>query len=86
MPAYLYECERCEYRFETFHSMNDELHDCEKCSSSDTLKKIPQLLTSYSRQKSDRQVAGERVEKAIEDNRKILLDSQQASAKRTFNP
>lgn len=76
MPAYLYRCGECEYEFETFHSMNEELHSCEKCNGSDTLKKIPQLLTAYSKQKSDRDFAGERVERAIEDNRKILLDSK----------
>ncbi len=84
MPAYLYECEKCEYRFETFHSMNEELHNCEKCSSLETLRKIPQLLTSYTKQKTDRQVAGERVEKAIEDNRKILLDHKQNSLNKEY--
>ena len=86
MPAYLYECQKCDYRFETFHSMNDELHNCEKCAGNDTLKKIPQLLTSYSKQKADRQVAGERVEKAVEDNRKILLEMQETSGKRVYKP
>lgn len=76
MPLYIYECEKCEYKFESFHSMNEELHNCEKCSSDNTLKKVPQLLTSYGRQKSEREYAGERVERFIEDSRKLLLDSK----------
>lgn len=77
MPLYLYECTKCENRFESFHSISEELHNCDKCSSSDSLKKIPQLLTSYSKQKSEKDMAGERVNKAIEDNRKLLLDQKQ---------
>jgi putative FmdB family regulatory protein len=77
MPSYTYECDKCEYRFETFHSMNEELHNCEKCGTDNTLKRLPQLLTSYSRQKSQREIAGERVERYIEDSRKLLLDSKQ---------
>jgi hypothetical protein len=62
------------------------LHDCEHCSGKDTLEKIPSLLTSYSRQKSEREVAGERVEKAIEDNRKLLLDHQAELKNRVYKP
>ena len=77
MPLYLYECINCQNKFETFHSMSEELHNCDECKSDNSLKKVPQLLTSYSRQKSERDIAGERVNKAIEDNRKLLLDQKQ---------
>ena len=76
MPAYFYGCDQCSYEFESFHSMNEQLHNCEKCGGQGTLKRIPQLLTAYSKQKTDRDFAGERVQRAIEDNRKILLDSK----------
>lgn len=76
MPAYFYGCQECNYEFESFHSMNEQLHNCEKCGGTDSLKRIPQLLTAYTKQKTDRDFAGERVERAIEDNRKILLDSK----------
>jgi len=77
MPAYTYLCENCQYRFDTYHSMTEELHDCVNCNSQQTLKRVPQLLTSYSRQKNERDMAGERVQKAIEDNRQILLDQKE---------
>lgn len=85
MPAYTYLCEKCEYKFDTFHSMSEELHDCEQCNSAHTLKRVPQLLTSYSKQKSEREMAGERVNKAIEDNRKLLLEQKQ-NINRDYKP
>jgi hypothetical protein len=68
------------------HSITEQLHDCERCNNKDTLEKVPSLLTSYNRQKSERDLAGERVEKAIEDNRKLLLDQQEALKKREYKP
>lgn len=76
MPMYEYKCKFCEKHFKTMHSITEQLHDCEHCSGKDTLEKVPSLLTSYTRQKTERDLAGERVEKAIEDNRKLLLDHQ----------
>ena len=78
MPAYTYKCEVCENEFDTFHSITEELHNCDKCNNENSLKRVPQLLTSYSKQKSERDLAGERVRKAIEDNRKLLLDQKQS--------
>ena len=83
MPQYAYRCENCEYNFESFHSMNESLKLCEKCGN-ESLVKVPQLLNSYSRQKTERDLAGERVEKFIEDNRKILLDSKQELKERVL--
>ena len=68
------------------HSITEQLHDCEHCSGKDTLEKIPSLLTSYNRQKGERDFAGERVEKAIEDNRKLLLDHQSELKNREYKP
>lgn len=84
MPIYTYECRECQYKFDTLHSMSESLKNCEKCNGSETLVKIPQLLTSYSNQKSDRVAAGERVEKHIEDTRKILLDSKRELVGREY--
>ena len=80
MPLYCYECNDCKNEFETVHSMTEELHNCDRCGGKDTLKRIPQLLTSYSK---DRQkvTAGERVNKFIEDSREILKDSKGSSRK-----
>ena len=86
MPMYIYKCRFCEETFKTMHSITEQLHDCEKCNNKDTLEKVPSLLTSYNRQKSDTEVAGERVEKAIEDNRKLLLDQKESFKNRDYKP
>jgi len=86
MPFYEYKCKFCEKQFKTMHSITEQLHDCEHCNGKDTLEKIPSLLTSYSRQKTERDLAGERVEKAIEDNRKLLLDHQSELRNREYKP
>lgn len=84
MPMYIYKCKFCDESFKTLHSITEQLHDCERCNGKDTLEKIPSLLTSYSRQKSEKDFAGERVEKAIEDNRKLLLDHQNELKNRDY--
>lgn len=86
MPMYLYRCKFCEKDFKTMHSITEQLHDCEYCNGKDTLEKVPSLLTSYNRQKNERDLAGERVEKAIEDNRKLLLDHQSELKNRVYKP
>lgn len=86
MPLYTYQCEKCEHRFDTVHSISEELHNCEMCNELNCLKKIPQLLTSYSKQKSERDLAGERVRKSIEDNRKLLLDQKELLNNRVYKP
>jgi putative FmdB family regulatory protein len=80
MPMYAYECSTCQNQFESVHSMTEQLHNCDKCGGQDTLKRIPQLLTSYS---VDRQkiTAGERVNRFIEDSRQLLKDSKEQSRK-----
>lgn len=80
MPMYAYECSTCQNQFESVHSITEQLQNCDKCGGQNTLKRIPQLLTSYS---SDRQkvTAGERVTKFIEDSRQLLKDSKQQTKK-----
>lgn len=75
MPLYSYRCNNCENKFDSFHSMNETLKLCDSCGQ-ESLSRVPQVLNSYSRQKTERDMAGERVEKFIEDNRKLLLDSK----------
>jgi putative FmdB family regulatory protein len=77
---YVYECNDCKNQFESVHSMTEELHNCDRCGGVDSLKRIPQLLTSYN-QDRQRTVAGERVTKFIEDSRQILKDSKEKSTK-----
>lgn len=41
MPTYDYECEKCGYSFEAFHSMSDpSIKDCPECHSQNTVKRL----------------------------------------------
>ncbi len=80
MPMYVYECSGCTNQFESVHSITEELHNCDRCGGVDTLKRIPQLLTSYS-QDRQRSLAGERVNRFIEDSRQLLKDSKDSVKK-----
>ena len=77
MPTYIYKCNKCENTFKTFHGMNDILTECIECHHVGELAKVPSLLTSLPERDKAKEAAGTRVKEAIEDNRKLLLDSQQ---------
>lgn len=84
MPTYIYKCEKCEGSFKTFHGMNDILTECSECHHIGSIKKIPSLLNSLPERDKEKEAAGTRVKEAIEDNRKLLLDSQNDYKNRTM--
>ena len=61
MPRYIYKCSECKIEFQIAHSMNEELKDCGRCLSTDTLSKIPQV--SFILKKSSGKVG-----KIVEEN------------------
>lgn len=77
MPTYIYKCEKCESTFKAFHGMNDVLTECIECHHIGGINKVPSLLTSLPERDKTKEAAGMRVKEAIEDSRKLLLDSQQ---------
>lgn len=82
MPLYVYKCEKCDRTFKAFHGMSDVLTECIECLGVDCINKVPTLLTSLPAQNKEQKEAGDRVKEAIEDNRKLLLDSKQELSKR----
>jgi len=86
MPAYVYKCKECQETYKVVHSMTESLHDCEHCNGVKTLERIPSLLTSYDKHKTEKDFAGERVARAIEDNRKILLDQKDVLRNKDYKP
>lgn len=77
MPTYIYKCEKCESSFKAFHEMSVVLNECLDCHAEGTVRKVPTLLTSLPEKPKEQSAAGIRVKEAIEDNRKLLLDSKQ---------
>lgn len=57
--------------------MSVVLNECLDCHTEGCVKKLPTLLTSLPEKQKEQTAAGIRVKEAIEDNRKLLLDSQQ---------
>ena len=53
MPRYSYKCTECEFIFDIFHSMSEEIdeHYCERCEGDRKVKKIPASFFSF--EKSD---------------------------------
>lgn len=50
MPKYVYRCTRCSEKFEAFHSMTEELVDCDRCNKTGVLERLP---TSFNVQKEN---------------------------------
>ena len=77
MPTYIYKCDKCESTFKAYHEMSVVLNECLDCHTEGHVKKVPTLLTSLPEKPKEQSAAGIRVKEAIEDNRKLLLDSKQ---------
>ncbi len=69
MPSYVYECGECGEVIEVFHSMSDELTDCELCKSENTLRKIPEVPI-YVKSKNAGNVVKQHIEDAKQQVRK----------------
>ena len=69
MPSYVYECGECGEVIEVFHSMSDELTDCELCKSENTLRKIPEVPI-YVNSKNAGNVVKQHIEDAKQQVRK----------------
>ena len=70
MPRYSYKCTECEFVFDIFHSMSEEIneHYCERCEGDREIKKIPASFFSF--EKSDvGKVTREHIREAKQDLR-----------------
>ena len=76
MPSYVYECSECGEVLEVFHSMSDELSDCQICGQKNSLNKIPEVPI-YVKSKS----AGNIVKQHIEDTKKQIRQEKEEMKK-----
>jgi putative FmdB family regulatory protein len=74
MPRYSYSCTNCENKVEAFHSSDERLSFCEKCST-ETLKKILfPVNTIKSNNENKSQKVGSLVNQKIEEAKQELKD------------
>ena len=71
MPRYYYHCDACQGEFEIRHGMSETQSDCLRCSTSDMLTRIPQLIQK-AEVRDNKTTSKDRVIDAIEENRKTL--------------
>ena len=79
MPKYVYHCKECDGEFETVHGMTERLEDCPLCSSTSSLRRIPQMtnIKTFESSTSEQRSVGSHVKEAIEENAKLLNDMKQ---------
>ena len=71
MPRYAYHCEKCKISFEIVHSIKEKLTDCKKCTTKESLKRIPYIPVVI--QKNN---AGQLVDKHIEETKKEVEEEK----------
>ena len=80
MPRYSYRCNNCEFSFDVWHSIKEQLKNCDQCDSENVLERIPATVRIKS-QKAEAPV-GATVKEFIEETRKeVLLEKEQLMKK-----
>lgn len=78
MPLYAYKCEQCEYSCQFFHGIDESAGKCPKCSSN-FIKQFP--ANNNIKVANNKDSAGKRVEKFIEESREALKEQLSESRK-----
>lgn len=78
MPRYSYKCVTCEFVFDIFHSMSDEIerYHCSECDGEQDVKKIPASFFSF--EKSD---VGKITRKHIREAKQDLKEQRKGAIK-----
>ena len=72
MPRYAYHCEKCKTSFTIVHSIKGKLTDCKKCTTKESLKRIPYMPAVIQKNKK----AGKLVDKHIEETKKEVEEEK----------
>jgi putative FmdB family regulatory protein len=84
VPRYYYHCDACEGEFEIRHGMSETQTECLKCSTPGLLTRIPQLI-QRAEVRNDNSTAKDRVNDAIEENRKLLKQMKKEGHPNDYN-
>ena len=72
MPRYAYHCKKCKISFTIVHSIKEKLTDCKKCTTKESLKRIPYMPVVIQKNKK----AGKLVDKHIEETKKEVEEEK----------
>tara|TARA_X000001388_G_C2197483_1_gene109897 strand:- start:59 stop:331 length:273 start_codon:yes stop_codon:yes gene_type:complete len=86
MPKYVYHCKECKGNFEIVHGMTETQEDCQLCSTSGFLVRIPQMpfIKTFDSQEKQSSKAGSVVKEAIEDNASILKQQKREASSQVW--
>ena len=76
MPKYTYKCKECDHFFEEVHGMLIKLKDCNECSTTGSLFRIPSIAYSTIDKKSSKNKTGELVKEFISDAKKEVEEQK----------
>ena len=85
MPIYYYNCKSCKEVTKAMHSITARLTDCESCSSSDSLVRVPSHFVSSNKQ-DDIKNAGDLVKEKIEEFRQDLQEEKEKLRSEEYKP
>ena len=84
MPQYCYRCGKCEYEFETWHSMKERLDNCPECETVESLYRVPQFTVN---KKIDKEAkVGSLVNRSIAEARKEIEEERKRARKGEYKP
>jgi len=84
MPKYSYKCSDCNEITTLYHSTSDIMVDCDMCSSSSTLRRLPSKFSLF---KEDKKIkVGSIVKRSIEDFREDLEQEKRELKNEFFDP
>lgn len=85
MPAYIYRCDECDFKFQERHSMGKDLTDCPKCKTEGALTKMPPYISIKVEQPTGVDV-GKEVSTAIEEGREEVQLEKERLGQRIWKP
>ena len=86
MPKYVYNCKECDGNFEIVHGMTEFQQECELCSVSGFLVRIPQMpfIKTFDSNQTQKKKVGSLVNESIEENARILKEQKREASSQVW--
>tara|TARA_Y100000592_G_scaffold46384_1_gene73646 strand:+ start:26554 stop:26811 length:258 start_codon:yes stop_codon:yes gene_type:complete len=73
MPRYKYYCDLCLEIFDVWHGMNETLSECKMCNATDSLTRVPSMVSDY-KPPVETKKTGDLTNEFIEKNKQQLAE------------